>query len=411
MDLIDRWMSFACLVAGTDPTVVRGANAVDRMTVGGNAVVLLLVGTLAVVVWSALFSSFLPLPVALALGLLVGAMVFMFDRAMSASDWSLTGVLRSGRAGPEFWAKVGGRAAVAMVLAVATAYGAVLVLCGGAIEDRLRQERQQRNEPIVQEALQLKHEARERLLSPLQGEQRLIEAERGRLQEVMKERETLVAQARERAARARVEAEREREGGLRGYVQGEGPRFRDARRLEREAQDAAALAATDAANMQRRFDELSVQAAAKTRELHQAMQLAAQEEQRIDAQMSRDPQWTPERGDPLSRAIALEQLRVDAHFGPAVKRLERIAMLTLMTLELMFLMIKVFFSPASLIALRLTLRTRQEAAQEVHRYNEVLRRLRRSSATETIDLGTNVRHPPIRLVSADEDGQASRQQR
>ena len=59
MELNERWMRLACVVAGADHDLLRDANAIDRMTVGGNATVLMLVGTLAVTAWSAFFASFL----------------------------------------------------------------------------------------------------------------------------------------------------------------------------------------------------------------------------------------------------------------------------------------------------------------------------------------------------------------
>ena len=392
MELNERWMRLACVVAGADYDLLRDANAIDRMTVGGNAVVLMLVGTLAVTAWSAFFASFLPLHVALPSGFLIGAIVFMLDRAMSVSDWSLTGVLQTGRPTLAFWLKVAGRAGVSLVLAVATAAGVLLAFCADAIDHHIRTERQVRNRPVVEEFALRKQEARARLMGPLESELEVLKAERLRLQRTLEERESTLSEARQRAAEARVEAGRERDGGLRGYVRGAGPRFRDAQRLEREAQLAAQQSSQDGARLQQRFDQFAPTIAAKTNELRDAVAAAAAEEQRIDDRMRQDSRWNPERKDPLSRWMALEALRHDPAMGDTVARFDLTAKATLITLELAFLMIKLFLSPASVYVVRLTRRTKEEAAREVHEYQEFLRRLRRGSPED------GMRKPSMRLL-------------
>jgi len=238
MELNKRWMRLACVVAGADHDLLRDANAIDRMTVGGNAIVLMLVGTLAVTAWSAFFASFLPLHVALPSGFLIGGIVFMLDRAMSVSDWSLTGVLQTGRPTLAFWLKVAGRVGVSLVLAVATAAGVLLAFCADAIDHHIRTERQVRNRPVVEEFALRKQEARARLMGPLESELEVLKAERIRLQRTLEERESTLSEARQRAAEARVEAGRERDSGVRGYVRGAGPRFRDAAYNERDGIEA-----------------------------------------------------------------------------------------------------------------------------------------------------------------------------
>lgn len=376
MQLTDRWMRFACLVAGADYELLRSCSSLDRMIVGGNAVVLMLVGTLAFVVWSALFSAFLPMGVALPLGLLIASMIFMLDRAMSMSDWSLSGVLRTGPMKPGDWLKLALRVAVALVLAWATALGAVLVLFGDAVDDHVKRERELRNRPVMSEAQQHRQQARQRLVAPLESELALLDSERGRLQEALRERETAVVEMRQRAARARIEAEREREGGLRGYVAGAGPRFRDAMRQEREANAAVSMAAQDAVRMQQRFDNLSARVADKREELRQASAQLAAESRRIEAAMLADARWVQGRSGPLARLIALEQMRADPVTGRAIGRIEWLAKATLVVLELTFLLIKTLLSPASVYVVKLSLRTKLDASREVHRFLDALREVR-----------------------------------
>ena len=380
MELIDRWIRFACVVAGADYSLVRTSNSLDRMIIGGNAVVLLLVGTLALVVWAAMFAAFLPLPLALPLGLLIAALVFMLDRAMSMSDWSLSGVLRSGPAKPGDWLKLLFRVAIALVLAWATALGAVLVLFADAVDDHIHRDRLARNMPVMAEAAEQKQRARQRLAAPLESEVALLDAERERLQQTLGERESALLVMRQRASQSRIEAERESEGGLRGYVPGQGPRFREAMRQEREANAAAALAAQDSARTQQRFDDLAERVADKRDELRQASALVSAEERRIDAAMPSDPRWVPARSGPLSRLVALEQMRADPTTGIAIGRVEWVTKATLIVLELTFLLIKTLLSPASVYLVKLTLRTKLDAVREVHQFNQALRDLRREQA-------------------------------
>ena len=124
---------------------------------------------------------------------LIGAIVFMLDRAMCVSDWSLTGVLRSGRPSLGFYLKVAGRVAVAMLLAIATASGVVLALCAGAIDQHMRLERQTRNQPVIDEVAAAKREVRARVTGPLAAELEVLHAERVRLQRTLEDREAEAA--------------------------------------------------------------------------------------------------------------------------------------------------------------------------------------------------------------------------
>lgn len=389
--LIDVWMRVACIVAGADYELLRDASRIDRMTVAGNAVQLLLVGTLAVVAWSVFFASFLPLKQAVPLGCLIGVIVFMLDRAMCVSDWSLTGVLRSGRPSLGFYLKVTGRVGVAALLAIATASGVVLALCADAIDQHMRIERQTRNQPVIDEFTAAKLKVRERLTGPLAAELEVLKAERVRLQRSLEDREIALSEARQRASEARVEAGRERDGGLKGYVRGAGPRYRDAVRLEREAQLVAQQSAQDAARLQRRFDELGQLITSKSAELRAAVAAATAEEVRIDLRMQQDSRWSPERNGPLSRAMALEAMQRDPAMGRMVEKFELQAKVTLITLELAFLLIKLM-SPASLYMVRLIRRTKEEAAREAHEYQEYLRNLRRQATVSATPM------PRMRLL-------------
>lgn len=381
MSLNDRWMRFACLVAGADHELVEDANGIDRMTVGSNAIVLMLVGALALTAWTIFFASFAPWYSAVPAGLLVGAIVFMLDRAMSTSDWSLSGVLQSGPPKPSWWVRLALRVLVAVFLATATAMGVLLALCSDAIDQHLQTERLAANQPVIEEYGLRKQEARGRVAGALEADLASLTSERDRLQRTLSDRESAVTDARQQASKARLEAGREREGGLPGYVRGDGPRFKEAQRLAREAVQAAAESTQDAARMQQRFDQLGPVISEKAKQLREVSVVLANEEQRVDAQMRQDPRWQPERAGPLTRWIALEALRRDTRLGGTVREFDWIAKTTLITLELAFLAIKVLFTPGLVYTVRLTRRTKEHAAEEVHAFHDFMRQLRGGRTT------------------------------
>ena len=91
-NLNERWMHAACVIVGSDHALLREANAIDRMHVGSLAIVLLLEGCIALVGWIGFLWTFLPPALAMPIGMVLAGLVFMFDRAISASDWTPSGV-------------------------------------------------------------------------------------------------------------------------------------------------------------------------------------------------------------------------------------------------------------------------------------------------------------------------------
>ena len=383
----ERWMRAACVIAGADHALLREANAIDRMHIGSLAIVLLLEGCLALVGWVGFLWTFLPPALALPVGMVLGGLVFMFDRAISASDWTPSGVLASGQWSFKRGAGLLLRAIFATVLAIGTATGVVLAVSRDAIDDQIQRDRVARNQPLIEEFAARRTALAGRILGAQETEVGSLNAERNRLQKALKEGDSAVSGARRRAADARVEASRERDGGLPSYLRGEGPRFREAQRLEREADNAARAATQDAAEMQRRFDALGPLMAEAGHRLAESSKRLAEEEQRIKAEMEADPRWFAARQGTLSRWVAFEKLRNDAEFGPTVREFEWKAKAILLAFELMFLCVKVFFSPASVYLVRLIARTRLDAARTWHEHEAQLQDLRsRQNLTPTMFL-------------------------
>lgn len=359
----DHLLRLACRIARADFDLASVSNHFDRMTIVANATLLLALGVLAAIAWTAFWASFLPLWVALPLGLLVGAIVFGIDQAIAASDWELTGVLRTEPPGKDHWFKVAARVLFAFLLAQATATGVTLWMFGDTIKAHLQDQTTARNVPIETEYANRKEELKASLLDPIAKEIEARQLERTALQrrveQALIERDT----ANRKASQARIEAGREADGGLPGYFEGEGPRYREAKRQEMEATVLATGVSNDVRAWQTRIGavEQSIAELAKTLDRKQVEYQAQAID--LDAQKQRDPRWVPERNDPLMRYIALYEIRQDPRIGGAANEFRWLMVAVLLTLELSFLIVKLACAPASVYTVRLIARTKREASE------------------------------------------------
>ncbi len=359
----DRLLRLACRIARADFDLASVSNHFDRMTIVANAALLLALGVVAAIAWTAFWASFLPLWVALPLGLLVGAIVFGIDQAISASDWELAGVLRTEPRGRSYWIKAAARAIFAFLLALATATGATLWMFGETIEAHLQDQRTAHNVPIEIEYANRKVELKASLLDPITKEIAARQLERAALQRQVEQALTERDTANRKASQARIEAGREADGGLPGYIRGEGPRFREAQRQEAEAAVLATAVSNDVRAWQARTGAVDQSIAQLTTVLDRKQAEYHAQAIDLDAQKQRDPRWVVERNDPLMRYIALHEVQQDPKVGGAAKEFHWLMVTVLLALELSFLIVKLACAPASVYTVRLIARTKREAAE------------------------------------------------
>ncbi len=359
----DRLLRLACCIARADFDLASVSNHFDRMTIVANAALLLALGVLAAIAWTAFWASFLPLWVALPLGLLVGAIVFGIDQAIAASDWELAGVLRTEPPGKAYWFKATARVLFAFLLAQATATGVTLWMFGDTIEAHLQDQRTARNVPIEIEYAKRKEELKASLLDPITKEIEARQLERAALQRQVEQALTDRDTANRNASQARIEAGREADGGLPGYIRGEGPRYREAKRQEAEAAVLATGVSNDVRAWQTRIGTVEQSIAQLTTVLDRKQAEYHAQAIDLDAQKQRDPRWVLERNDPLMRYIALHEIQQDAKVGGAAKEFRWLMVAVLLTLELSFLIVKLACAPASVYTVRLIARTKREASE------------------------------------------------
>lgn len=359
----DRLLHLACRIARADFDLACVSNHFDRMTIVANAGLLLALGVVAAVAWTAFWGSFLPLAGALPLGLLAAAIIFGIDQAIAASDWELAGVLRTEAPGNAYWFKATARVIFAFLLAQATATGATLWLFGDTIDARLQAQRTASNAPVEAEYDKRKVDLKAVLIDSLGKEIESGQNERATLQRQMEAAFAERDVAHRRASQARVEAGREADGGLPGYRRGEGPRFREAQRQEVEAAAVARTVSADVRAWQARMDGAERRIGQLTAAMDRKQAEYRTRALELDAKKLGDPRWMPERNDPLLRYLALHDIQHDPRIGAAAREFHWMMVVLLLTLELSFLIVKLVCAPASVYTVRLIARTKREAAE------------------------------------------------
>ena len=392
---MSKLLDACCAITGADPDIAAISNRRDQQHIIANAVLLLLAAALACVGWTAFLGSFLPLHTALPAAALVSSVVFMTDRAMCAADWDLAGILQSGARDAKWWGKIAARCCIALVFAMSTATGLLLVCFSGAIDDQLQRERATANAPVMAEYSAKTKTASSQEIAPIEAEIAKLRSEQALAQNALTAREATLAEARGRATTARIEAGREKDGGLTGYVQGEGGRFKEAKRQEAEANAIAGQVGQDTLLLQKRYDDASARITALRGELSAAgLKIAGMEQANISA-MQADPRWMKTREDPLSRHRGLMALKNDPVHGPSVAKFSLLFDITMVVLELSFLFVKFFCASASIYTVRLTTQTKLEAAQLAHQLHQDLDSLQQERIAAQV---AGAKHRPIMRV-------------
>lgn len=356
-----KLLQLACTIAHADIDLAETANPIDRITIQSNAVMLLLIATLALVAWYAFFSTFLAPSVAASLATLMAAIIFMLDRAMAASDWELAGVLASRPPSPTYWVKLATRVAVAYVLALATAQGAALVFCGDAIRERLQREQTQANAPLLKEYADRIEGQRVARIGIVEREIAALRDEQARVQKSLLTSDLQVQRLRDDAANAAVEKQRQLDGGVVGYAAGDGKLYRGAAALHATATASAKSITAESRLATERYDSLTAAIQARAKAIDAINDHVAKLLKEGELSLRKDDRWVPMNDGPLKRWTALEALRADPETGPAVRSFSNIATAVLMVLELAFLAMKCLFSPASVYLVELTAKTKLNA--------------------------------------------------
>lgn len=368
-------LKLACVISGTDPDLLRQTNSSDRNLVGGTSIMLMCVFGLQLTLWTVLLRDIATPLLLLPLAALIATAVFMLDRHLHMADWALGGELASAQRELGVIFKLIARVAVAVMLSLATATGVSLVLFAPPIDNVNKQTAARANEELAALYERRRAEIETRLLDHILSEIEALKGEQKRLQAVMVTRESLVTDARDAASKAQLEAARQQGGGLAGYRRGAGPLFREATRQQQVAGELATQAQRDAAALQQRYDSIGKSLEASGERLRAAQTTLRSHEADLQAAMLDDPRYVQPGNDLLSRMHGLDSLRRDPVMGETVQKIDALTKVTLVALELVFLVTKLFKS-GSVYTVLLKTQTREQAARAVRAHMIALRRIR-----------------------------------
>lgn len=402
MEGMNKLLDIACIITRADQDLARESNKLDQLAIIWHAIALLTVSLIALICWTAFFSSFLPGWVALLLGLVVGAVIFQLDQAMGASDWELAGVLREEGWGKSFYGRLALRGGVSFLLAQATAMGVCLWLFSGAIDNRLQEQRTAKNAAVEKVYEGLQGEVKARIVSPVEEELKAAQDTRRQLRRHIGTAQSALDNAQDAAKTGRIEAGREADGLNRR--KGMGPRYYEAKRQEEEARRSAQRAQEQMHADTARLTEIETQIAGLARLLESRTKEYQDQVRLLEEKRLRDPRWMPERNDPLLRVMALWAIEADATYGGAVRYFSYGVQIVLITLEMTFLLIKIVFAPASVYTVRLIARTRAEAAQVSATYARNVDQIRRNRPRGNLRIVGGHAEPDLDAGNPNSDG-------
>lgn len=357
-----RFWKIVCFFTRTDLDVLGESNRFDRTTVSWTGIALLLAFVLHTTLWTCVAALLIEHPaLQLLAGTILATVICTLEISMAASDWSLAGVLRQPGFDPSHCVRIGTRIVAAVFLSYATSLAFAHWLHGPELTAREEAERRAKNAPLVEEAQREKSRLHAETVQPVERALSAKEAERAaalaRAEHARRDARTAAAQAES----AVIEMQREETGLERAA--GRGPRYADASLRERLAQAQAAVAATRELEARQEASRLDRQTAELKSELRRASTELESRSAAIDARIGRDERYVAARDSLLTRQIALQKLYRDEEAGDAARHLHWVVQLTLICLELVLMLVKLIFAPASVYTVRMIARAKLEAAR------------------------------------------------
>lgn len=365
----------ACVLVRSNPDILAHAPRQDHYAVVCEALLLSVVAGVTGLAWTCFWAQFLSLPIACVFGTLAGFFIFLVDQAIGAADWRLTGVLRQpGRHGGwQTHARLAMRLAMTVILSTATSTGASMAMFHDAIKTQLETDVRGKNRQIEEQYAERIREHRTLRFGSLEADvQRLTEnvAEATRVLDAAR---ALRATASQRAETYQVEADRELKGAP-GYKAGAGSKYREAQARKLAADSDLAKAASDIEIYEPRLAQAQAKLDAATAALRAAESAFAGEAMQIDEE--RKSKLVPDRNDALMSYLALQEVYEDPRFGEAARHFSWLMMAVLMTFELSYVVVRVWFSHASVYMALLIADTKKRAdiaAADYERHGNALR--------------------------------------
>jgi hypothetical protein len=357
---LPRFTRIACILVRSNPDILAQSPRQDHYAVVCEALLLSVVAGVTGLAWTCFWAQFLSLPVACAFGALAGFFIFLVDQAIGAADWRLTGVLRQpgGHHGWQTHARLGMRLAMTVILSTATSTGASMAMFHDAIKTQLESDVRGKNRQIEEQYAERVREHRTLRFGSLETDVQRLTANVAEATRVLDAARALRATASQRAETYQVEADRELKGAP-GYKAGAGSKYREAQARKLSADSDLAKAASDIEIYEPRLAQTQAKLDAATAALRAAETAFAGEAAQIDEE--RKSKLVPDRNDALMSYLALQEVYEDPRFGEAARHFSWLMMAVLMTFELSYVVVRVWFSHASVYMALLIADTKKRA--------------------------------------------------
>jgi TolA-binding protein len=384
----------ACALVRCNPDLLALSPRQDRYAVVSEALLLSVVAGVTGLAWTAFWAQFVTLPAALAFGALASVFMFLIDQAIGAADWRLTGVLRQPGARRRWWehGRLAMRLAMTVVLSTATSTGASMAMFHDAIRTQLEQDVRGKNRQIEEQYAERLREQRTLRFGTLEAEVQRLTTSAGEMNRVLDAARQLRATASQRAEAYGIETDRELKGAP-GYKAGAGSQYREALARKTAADADLAKAASDISIYEPRMAEAQKKLDKASADVRAAEAAFAGEAAQIDEE--RKSHLIPDRNDALMSYLALEEVYSDPRFGSAARHFSWLMMAVLMTFELSYVVVRAWFTHASVYMAILIGDTKKRADRVAADYESSRDALRR-----TPDATVQIGRAPLRFLPA-----------
>jgi hypothetical protein len=387
---LSRTVRYACLLVRCNPEILALAPLQDHYTVVSEALLLSVVAGVTGLAWTAFWAQFLSLPVAFAFGALAGVFMFLIDQAIGAADWRLSGVLRQpgGHRGWLVHARLAMRLAMTVILSTATSTGASMALFHDAIKTQLDQDVRGKNRQIEEQYAERTREHRTLRFGSLEADVQRLTVSVAEITRVLDAARQLRAAAGQKAETYQIEADHELQGAP-GYKAGAGTKYREALARKQAADSDLVKAEADIKIYEPRLTDAQGKLDGATAALRAAETAFAGEATQIDEE--RKSRLIPDRNDALMSYLALQEVFEDPRFGEAARHFSWLMMAVLMTFEISYVVVRVWFSHASVYMAILIADTKKRAEIVAADYEQNSKALRSAAGLPVMNGRTPLR--------------------
>jgi hypothetical protein len=357
----------ACRPVRCNPRILGLAPVQDHYTVVSEAMLLSLVALVTGVAWTAFWAQFLPFAAACAFGALAFAFVFLIDSAIGAADWRLTGVLRQPgvRHGREYWLRLSARFGMTAILSSATSTGAAMAMFHNAIVTQLEHDRRETNQKIAQQYDAQIQELRTRYLGTELNNVTALQKSITEITRVVDAARQTRSSAGKQLETETIEADRELRGAP-GYKAGPGTKYREALERKKTADATLAKAEEDIRIYEPRLADAQRKLDAANAGIKNAEAGFLVEAEKLDEE--KKAHLVPARNDALMSYMALQELYQSPIYGSAALHFTWLMIAVLMTIELSYVIVRVWFTHASVYMAILIADTKLRAERAAAHY-------------------------------------------